>query len=121
MTVLIDTSVVIPLSRLKGHLLLQRFRHEFANDDIYLTSITEMELLQGALDHADWDRLVKFLGQQDILQPAPAHWREAARTFFELRRVGQTVRSALDCLIAELAMQRGLQLIHNDRDFEKIA
>jgi hypothetical protein len=44
----------------------------------------------------------------------------AARIFFECRRSGLTVRSAADCLIAQIAIENDLALLHNDRDFEAI-
>jgi predicted nucleic acid-binding protein len=31
-----------------------------------------------------------------------------------------TVRSTLDCLIAQIALEHGLALLHEDRDFESI-
>jgi len=48
-------------------------------------------------------------------------WRRAARTFFELRRAGRTVRSSMDCCIAEVAIANEAMLLHRDRDFEVIA
>lgn len=121
MTVILDTSVVIPMSRVRSVGVKQRLREDLADADLFMTAITETELLQGARDHSDWNELSKFMSTQELLQPAPAHWRAAARTFFELRRVGQTVRSSLDCVIAEMAIAQGMQLVHNDRDFEKNA
>jgi len=38
-----------------------------------------------------------------------------------LRRAGKTVRSPIDCCIAQLALENQLMLVHNDRDFEVIA
>jgi predicted nucleic acid-binding protein len=51
---------------------------------------------------------------------APSGWSEAARIHFELRRSGLTVRSILDCCIAQIALDGPLTLVHNDRDFEAI-
>jgi hypothetical protein len=36
-------------------------------------------------------------------------------------RKGLTVRSPIDCCIAQAALENNLLLIHNDRDFETIA
>jgi predicted nucleic acid-binding protein len=48
-------------------------------------------------------------------------WEQAARINFELKRKGQIVRSNADCLIAQIALENGVELIHNDRDFDLIA
>jgi len=41
--------------------------------------------------------------------------------FFDLRRKGMSVRSSVDCLIAQTAIEHGLHLLHNDSDFDRIA
>ncbi len=41
--------------------------------------------------------------------------------YFDLRRRGLTVRSVIDCCIAEVALRHEVTLIHNDRDFATIA
>jgi hypothetical protein len=48
-------------------------------------------------------------------------WQAAARIFYDLRRQGLTVRSPIDCCIAQASLENDLILIHNDRDFETIA
>jgi predicted nucleic acid-binding protein len=48
-------------------------------------------------------------------------WAAAARLYYELRREGLTVRSVIDCCIAGLALQHGVTLLHDDRDFTAIA
>jgi predicted nucleic acid-binding protein len=120
MTIL-DTSLVVPLFRSNSASFAQRLSDEIGDLDIFLTSVTELELLQGARDEAEWRRIEGFLTEQDIIQPAPIAWRQASRTYFDLRRVGQTVRSSFDCLIAEIAISRNAVLLHNDRDFQVIA
>jgi len=37
-----------------------------------------------------------------------------------LRRKGRTVRSTVDCLIAQIAIDNGLRLLHDDADFDAI-
>ncbi|WP_370589623.1 PIN domain-containing protein [Tychonema sp. LEGE 07203] len=36
------------------------------------------------------------------------------------KRLGLTVRSSIDCCIAQLAIEHQLIIVHNDRDFETI-
>ena len=37
--------------------------------------------------------------------------------YVALRRLGQTVRKAIDCLIAAWCIEHGVPLLHADRDF----
>ena len=43
---------------------------------------------------------------------------EAADLFRLLRKQGFTVRKTNDCIIAATAIQHGVALLHNDRDFD---
>jgi len=86
-----------------------------------LTRFTQMELLQGARDEKEWLRLSEYLADQDYLEMDEESWAAAARLYFDLRRRGLTVRSVIDCCIAEIAIRYGTVLVHNDRDFVAIA
>ena len=81
------------------------------------------EVLQGAKDESEWRRLRSTLETQALAGPVDATRAhlEAARIFFDCRRRGLTVRSSVDCLIAQLALERGDVLLHDDDDFESIA
>lgn len=46
---------------------------------------------------------------------------EGARLFRYLRKKGVTIRKPNDCLIAFYAIHFKTELVHNDRDFDKIA
>jgi len=46
---------------------------------------------------------------------------EAARIYGACRAAGVTIRSSVDCLIARIAIEHDLALLHDDRDFEDIA
>ncbi|MDX2289540.1 MAG: PIN domain-containing protein [Hyphomicrobiaceae bacterium] len=120
MTIL-DTSLLIPLVRSKGNGYASRLAAAISDMDVFLTSVSEVKLLQGTRDEVEWNLILGVLARQDILHPAPSAWRLAARAYFDLRRQGKTVRSILDCLVAEIAIERGMPLLHLDRDFETIA
>jgi len=79
-----------------------------------------MELLQGAKNEQEWQLLKLYLCQQDYILENPDNFVHSARIFYELRRKGLTVRSIVDCYIAQLALRHDLILIHNDKDFETI-
>jgi len=41
--------------------------------------------------------------------------------YFRLRRKGVTVGSSVDCVIARIAMENNLFLLHDDSDYERIS
>ena len=92
------------------------------NSDIVVFSrFVQLELLQGAKDGLEWDRLDEYLSTRYYLETADSTWRNAARIYFDLRKSGITVRSPIDCCIACLAMESHALLLHRDRDFQRIA
>jgi predicted nucleic acid-binding protein len=118
--ILVDTSVWVDVFRdasgREGGLL----RNVVGDDEIVLTRFNQLELLQGARDEQEWSLLVSYLDGQDYLEARTESWREAARIYFDLRRLGHTVRSPIDCCIAQLALDHDVLLVHRDSDFETI-
>ena len=121
MAVLIDTSVWIDVLRDTSGDTANRVRSLVADDDVVLTRFNQLELLQGAAGEQEWAMLADYLEGQDYVETSGDTWRDAARIYFELRRRGRTVRSPIDCCIAQLAIENDLRLLHKDRDFEAIA
>jgi hypothetical protein len=78
---------------------------------------------QGAATEEDFSTLREYLGSQTIynLEESLGSYAKAAKIFFDLRRKGMSVRSSMDCLIAQTAIEHGLHLLHNDSDFDRIA
>jgi hypothetical protein len=121
--ILVDTSVLVDF--LSGTdsapaRYLERLVAEEAA--FYLTPLVVQEVLQGARDEAEWRALRTYLGSQMSVtarDPLRSHV-EAARIYFDCRRRGLTIRSTIDCLIAQIALEHGFALLHDDRDFEAI-
>jgi predicted nucleic acid-binding protein len=65
---------------------------------------------------------LRYLGSQHFYHPRDPieSYREAALIYFR-RRAGITIRSSVDCLIARVAIEHDLLLLHDDRDFEAMA
>lgn len=84
-----------------------------------ISSVIYQELLQGTASERDFETLSEYFGTQRFYHPAEPveSYRQAALIYFRCRRAGVTIRSTVDCLIARLAIEHELQLIHNDRDF----
>ena len=118
---LIDTSVLIALFKDKSGVATHALRAVLDGRDYWLTRFNQMELLQGARDEKEWLKLSDYLAGQDYLEASEETWAAAARLYFDLRRKGLTVRSVIDCCIAEIAITHDATLLHNDRDFATIA
>jgi predicted nucleic acid-binding protein len=119
--ILVDTSVWIEVLRDRAGRRRTALEVALDGDEAVLSRFHQLELLQGALDEREWSLLYEYLNVQDYLEASPTSWADAARIFFDLRRLGKTVRSPIDCCIAQLAIDHEVLLLHRDRDFEAIA
>ena len=88
-----------------------------------LTGAIYQEVLQGVSSRGEFDRLSEYLGSQTFYHPRDPveSRREAALIYFRCRQAGVTFRSAIDCLIARIAIEHDLVLLHDDQDFENMA
>lgn len=118
---LIDTTVLVDVLRDGSGANAKRLLTVLGSEDVGFTRFTELEVLVGARDQTEWDSIRSYLASKSMLDPTADSWSAAARIYFDLRRTGRTVRKIMDCCIAQLAMERDLTLLHNDRDFEVIA
>jgi len=118
---LIDTSVLVALLKDRSGAVTHALRELLEGHDYYLTRFTQVELLQGARDEKEWLKLSDYLADQDYLEMENESWANAGRLYFDLRRRGLTVRSVIDCCIAEIALRHDMTLVHNDRDFDTIS
>ena len=121
--ILVDTSVLVPFFRGTDtdavRYLVLALEHDVP---VFFTPLIVQEVLQGALDEKEWAKLDRHLAKQALVQPADAlaTHRRAARISFDCRRRGLTVRSTVDCFIAQLALEHDLSLLHDDHDYQTI-
>ena len=88
-----------------------------------ISDLIYLEILQGAKAPADFERWkLYFAGQRFYRfdEPAASH-AAAAQIYQDCRKQGVTVRSMIDCLIAQCARENDLVLLHNDADFARMA
>ncbi len=119
--ILVDTSVWIEVLKDKTGKTIKLFRDRVGTEIVVFCRYIQLELLQGASNELEWNRLDEYLASQYYLEATVDTWRNAARLYFDLRKSGITVRSPIDCCIASIAMEAQALLLHRDRDFEKIA
>lgn len=98
--IIVDTSVWVELLRDAGK--RGRIESALAGEQLHLTRFTQMELLMGVRRAAQWRRLERYLEVQRYAEADGDTWHHAARTYFDLRRVGKTTRSPIDCCMPRL-------------------
>ena len=119
--VLVDTTVWIDFfsDRNKPHVaMLQELIEN--EEDLCLCGVILAEVLQGIRSDTDF---TKTKGYKTIYFPA-----YAANNIFtgggDLQipsKEGITIRKPVDCMIASVAIEYDIPLLHNDRDFDHIA
>ena len=88
-----------------------------------ISSVIYLELLQGTKTENEFQLLKEYLVSLKFyeLQGGLDSWENAARMSFLCRRARITVRSTVDFVIAQIAVEHELELLHNDADFDRIA
>ena len=120
---LVDTSVWIDY--FNGYISAEAERLADAiaeNQPVVLPGIVLTEILLGLKTDAEADQINQLL---DAFPEAPASsrqdYQEAARIYRICRTQGFTIRSTIDCLIAQLCLRHGYTLLTKDKDFRAIA
>ena len=121
MMVLIDTTVWVDFfaGRQLPHVsVLERLIND--RDDICVCGIILTEVLQGIRKESEFQK-IKELFTTMIFLPMPySVFLGAAQIYRALRRKGITIRNAVDCMIASVAIENDVMLLHNDKDFTSI-
>ena len=122
--ILVDTSVLIDFfkglqteGRDKFEVVLRR-KIPFG-----ITSFILQEVLQGAVSEKEFLLLKKYLLSQKFYHPKDPvdSFARAARIYMDCRKQGVTIRSTIDCIIVQIALEHDLFLLHNDNDFNAMA
>lgn len=118
--VLIDSSSWIHFFNQSSHWHFETVSTALREDRVVTCGLIVTEVLRGARNR----REQKILQENfNLLESLPFHEKDywkAAILGFDLARKGVTVKT-IDLLIAQLAHQHRLTLIHQDSDFEFIA
>ncbi len=119
--VLVDTTVWIdffsgqsfPHVRIFENLILNR-------GNICICGVITTEILQGIKNDNEFKKIQDLL-KNLIFLPASYHtYLYSAQIYRELRKKGITIRKTIDCIIAAIAIEHNIQLLHNDKDFVSI-
>ena len=122
--ILVDTSVLIDFFKGIKNPAEMRFKSILEQDIPFgITALIYQEVLQGAKSEKEYAGLKKYLSSQRFFHPQDPieTFAKAAGIYFRCRKKGVTVRSTVDCMIAQIAIENELLLLHNDKDFEAMA
>jgi hypothetical protein len=119
--VLVDTTVWIDFFAAKSTpevAELEQLLNE--EEDICTCGIILTEVLQGIREDEDYRRTLSRFDTFLFLPMNRQAFVRAAQLYRSLRRRGITIRKPIDCMIASVAIEHNIPLLHNDRDFDPI-
>ena len=121
--VLVDTTVWVDLLRDRVTAPVSVLKRLLQAGEAATAPVILQELLQGASNPENFKRLRKHFVALPLLEPRTqvATHVAAAALYARCRWHGLTPRSPHECLIAQLAIEHGVPLLHDDRDFESLA
>jgi len=120
--VLVDTTVWIDFFADRPEPHVSALQELIENDeDLCLCGLILAEVLQGIRSDSDYRKTKDYFNALILLPVHQATFVRAAGTYRSLRKKRITIRRPMDCMIASVAMEHGLPLLHNDRDFDQIA
>lgn len=122
MTVLIDTSAWVEYFRGTTSTIADATRHQIKADESFVTcGPVWMEVAAGARSEESLRVMSSVLARGSTKAVHAHYFDSAAALYRRCRAQGVTVRSMIDCLIAVVAIDNDLEVLHHDRDFGSIA
>ena len=122
--ILVDTSVLIQFFKGVNSEGCKKFTGALQRRIPFgINSLIFQEVLQGAGSEKDYLTLKRYLETQRFyhLSDPIESFAKAAKIFLDCRKKGITIRSTIDCLIAQTALENDLFLLHEDNDFDLMA
>jgi predicted nucleic acid-binding protein len=122
--ILVDTSVLVGYFRGSAGEVYDKMNDLIDNKMPYgICNYVYQEILQGASNKNDYETLKEYLSTLPFydLPRGKESFEDAAYMYMNCRKHGITVRSTIDILIAQIAIENDLYLFHNDNDYTNIA
>jgi len=118
--ILVDTSVLINYFKgreTKGIKILDNLIQ--SEEPFCINEFIYQEILQGSKDQKEFSTLKSYLKYIPLysLKLGVQSFENAAQLNFRCRRKGITIRSTIDLLIAETAIENNIALLHDDEDY----
>lgn len=122
--ILVDTSVLIDYLRGSQNAAVSAFDKILEKGLPYgINELIYLEILQGARTKEEFHQLREYFETLPFygLNLGKESYERAAQMNMTCRRFGITIRSTIDLLIAETAIENDLFLLHNDSNFTNMA
>jgi predicted nucleic acid-binding protein len=97
---------------------LERLLNE--EEDVCTCGVILTEVLQGICDDKDYRHTLSRFDSLLFLPMSRETYVRAAELYRILRQRGVTIRKPVDCMIASVAIEHDVPLLHKDRDFDPI-
>ena len=121
--ILVDSTVWIDLLRKKEGQHIERLKELLIFHNAAIAPVIFQEILQGGKSPEDFTRLRDYFITLPFLYSFDSvlTYEKAGELYARCRWKGITPRSPHDCLIAQIAIEHDVPLLHDDRDFLAIA
>lgn len=121
--IIIDTSALIEFLNKTGSSFDREIESLINSDeDTAIADIVLTEVLQGIKDDKDYMEVKQALLSFSVYSlKGVDSFIAAADLYRKCRETGHTIRNTVDLLIAQIALENDLIILHNDRDFETLA
>jgi predicted nucleic acid-binding protein len=117
--IVVDSSVWIATLRGQQTVPVTRLIEAAGREPLIVGDLVMAEVLQGARDDQHAARIERNLRQHIVTSMMSEGIAvAAARNCRTMRALGVTVRKTIDVLIGTFCIERGHQLLHDDRDFD---
>lgn len=120
--VLVDTTVWIDFFANHSQAHVSKLQELIeSEEDLSLCGVIMAEVLQGIRSDRDFVKTKEYLDDLVFLPMRYKTFVRAAGIYRSLRKKGTTIRKPVDCMIASVAIEYDIHLLHNDRDFDYIS
>lgn len=119
--VFVDTSAWICFFARKGFIEIKEAVSTLLdNNSVAIAGPIIVELIQGARTENEKETIKSKIKGLHWLKITDEHWHKTAELSFSLRRKGVAI-SAIDSLLATIAIEYNCSILHKDSDFDIIA
>ena len=118
MMVLVDTTVWIDFFAGQTLTHIETFKSLLEQEeDICICGIILTEVLQGIRKETEFKKTKNLFNSLIFLPMSYSTFLQSAEIYRKLRQKGITIRKSIDCMIASVALENNISLLHNDKDF----
>lgn len=118
MMVLVDTTVWIDFFAGQALTHIETLESLLEQEeDICICGIILTEILQGIRKETEFKKTKNLFNSLIFLPMSYSTFLQSAEIYRKLRQKDITIRKSIDCMIASVALENNISLLHNDKDF----